>query len=188
MNSLIQLFTTILPFSKEEQIFINENLITESYEKGDYHCIEGKTCKKLSFIENGIFSVEGYRTIDDSYIKYFASQGHFAVDLDSFFHQTPSKENIKALTNCELLTISRETYNMFEKEITNFSKVISFLKEKALLEKYTIKSEMLVDNAETRYLKFIKRHPEVANQIPQKLIATHLGISQFTLSRIRAKK
>ncbi len=187
MNSLIHLLHSILPISKEEQLLIHENIVLETYNKGQQHCSEGKICKKLSFIEEGIFKVEEANADGNEFIKYFACQGHFAVDLDSFFNQIPSKENITALTACKIITITPTNFELFEEKVTNFSKIIATLKEKALLEKYKVKSEMLVDDAETRYLKFVKRHPNVVQQISQKLIASHLGISQFTLSRIRAR-
>lgn len=188
MNTLINLFNSVLPISKEEGILIKEHIRKELLPKGDLYLKEGKICKKLGFVKEGVFKVSSFKSNEEEYIKYFVSEGHFTIDLDSFFHQTPSKENIEALINCEVLSITHSSYLILEKQVSNFSKIINILKEKALLEKLTLKSEMFVDNAETRYHKFIKRYPNISQRVSQKNIALHLGISQYTLSRIRAQK
>lgn len=188
MDTLINLFNSILPTSKEENLLIKEHLIKESFLKGESYHEKDKVCRKLGFVKEGVFKVSSFDTNAEEYIKYFVSEGHFTIDLDSFFNQIPSKENIIALTNSEVLTITRASYLILEERIVNFSKIIDFLKQKALLEKFTIKNEMFVEDAQTRYRKFIERYPTINQRVSQKNIALHLGISQYTLSRIRAQK
>ncbi|GGD12295.1 Crp/Fnr family transcriptional regulator [Hyunsoonleella pacifica] len=188
MNNLIALFNSILPLSKKEELIINKYLTLDNYSKKDCYNEEGKICNKLGFVECGVFKVSSFKNNGDEYIKYFVSEGHFLIDLDSFFHKTISTENIVALTDSEIFTISRSSFNILKNEVSNFSEIISELKQRALLEKLSIKNEMLVDDALTKYTKFIQRYPTVAQRISQRHIALHLGISEYTLSRIRAKK
>ena len=188
MNNLIDLFNSILPISKEEALLMTEHINEEVFSKGDYYLTEGKICKKLGFVTEGVFKVSALKINEEEYIKYFVTEGHFTIDLDSFFEQIPSKENIVALTESTVLSISHASYIILEKEVVNFSRIITVLKEKALLEKLTMKSEMFAEDAQTRYLKFIKRYPTVSQRVSQKNIALHLGISQYTLSRIRSQK
>ncbi|OEK06164.1 hypothetical protein A8C32_19235 [Flavivirga aquatica] len=187
MNSLIDLFNSILPISDNERLLMEERMKIETYNKGQKHNTNGEICKKLSYIKKGIFKVEGYNSNEEEFIKYFAIENNFAVDLDSFINKEPSKENITAITACEVVTITSTAFEFFEKNISNFSQIINTLKAKALLEKYTVKSEMFVDDAYTRYNKFMQRYPTIIQRVSQKHIASHLGISQYTLSRIRAK-
>ncbi|WP_248722524.1 Crp/Fnr family transcriptional regulator [Seonamhaeicola sp. ML3] len=188
MDNLIALFNTILPISEEEALLIKKHLRFNRYLKRNCFNEAGKVCNKLGFVESGIFKVSSYKDTGDEYIKYFVTKGHFLIDLNSFFYNTPSSENIQALTESEVFTLTRTSFEILEKEVSNFSEIINELKQRALLEKFSIKNEMLVDDALTKYKKFISRYPNVAQSISQKHIALHLGISEYTLSRIRAKK
>lgn len=188
MNNLINLFNSILPISNQEQILLKKHIKTDFFSKGNSYNNEGKICRKLGFVENGIFKVSSFKSDGEEFIKYFVSEGHFAIDLNSFFYKTPSKENIIALTNCKVLTITSSSYEFLENNILNFSKIINDLKQKALIEKFAIKNEMFVEDALTKYTKFVQRSPTIVQRVSQKHIASHLGISQYTLSRIRSKK
>jgi len=179
MNNLIALFNSILPISKEEEFLINEHLKVDVCLKKDCYNEVGKISNKLGFVESGVFKVSSFKTNGDEYVKYFVSEGHFLIDLNSFFYQTISTENIVALTDSKVFTLSLSSFNILEKKISNFSKIINELKQKALLEKFSIKNEMLVDDALTKYTKFLQRYPTVAQRISQRHMALHLGISSF---------
>ncbi len=188
MDNLIALFNSILPISQEEELVIKKHLRLDSLVKKNQYHKKGQICHTLGFVAEGVFKVSGYKPNGDEYIKYFVNEGHFLIDLDSFFHKTPSTENIEALTNSTVFTIVRSSFEILEYEVRNFSKIISTLKQKALLEKLAIKNEMLVDDALIKYQKFVQRYPALAQRISQRHIALHLGISEYTLSRVRAKK
>ena len=188
MDNLINLFKSILPISEKEELLIKSHLHFEVLSKKQCYLNQGKICKKLGFVNNGIFKVSSFKDNGDEYIKYFVTKGHFLIDLKSFFYNTTSTEQIEALTNSEVYTLTHSSFRILENEVSNFTHIINELKQKALLEKFTIKNEMLVDDALTKYTKFIKRYPLIVKSISQKHIALHLGISEYTLSRIRAKK
>jgi CRP-like cAMP-binding protein len=187
MNPLITIFNSILPISEEEQTLMKQHLFTESLKKGDNYCEQGKVCTKIGFVTKGVFKVLKVDSEGNEYIPYFTSEGHFAVAIQSFSEKTPSDESVLAVTDCSVVTISASAFDLFEKEITNFSKIIQILKEKAFIEKLKLKSEMLVDDAETKYAKLLARQPSLIQRVPQNQIALFLGITPHTLSRIRAK-
>jgi len=188
MDKLIHLFNSILPISEYEEMLIRKYLKIETFKKREKYCESGKVCKQLGFVEEGIFKVVRTNSRGDEFIPYFISEGHFAVDLDSFTNRTFSEEYIEALAPCSVVTISRSVFDKFEQEILNFSRIIAHLKEKALVEKNKLKSEMLADDAETRYRKLLKVHPSIIQRVPQNNIAQYLGVTQYTLSRIRGKQ
>ena len=188
MDQLLTLFNSILPISEEEQILMKQHLYIETLKKGEKYCEQDKICKKIGFVLKGVFKVLKTDSEGNQYIPYFTSEGHFAVAMESFTNKTPSDESVEALTDCTVITISRSAFDLLEKEITNFSRIIHQLKEKAFIEKFKMKSEMLVDDAETKYSKLILRHPSIIQRVPQSQIALFLGITTFTLSRIRARK
>lgn len=188
MDALVKLFDSILPISDADKNLIFQNTYLETVKKRERYCELGQTCKKLGFVLEGVFKVVRSNSKEDEFIQYFTNEGHFAVDIESFTNKTPSKEYIEALTKCTVITMTNDKFELFERNIPNFSKIISQIKEKALLEKYNLKSEMFVDDAVTRYNKLVERQPLIIQRIPQSHIASFLGITQYTLSRIRAKK
>lgn len=188
MERLTRLFESILPLSDKDKALISESTFLETIKKGQKYCQRGKVCKKLGFVLEGVFKVVRTNSVGEDFIQYFTSEGHFAVDLDSFTNNTLAEEYIEALTECTVVTLTADKYDLLEKSIPNFSPIISHIKEKALLEKYLMKSEMFVDDAQTKYNKLLQRYPSIVQRIPQGQIASFLGITQYTLSRIRAKK
>lgn len=188
MNDLIKLFESVIPLTEAEKTLISQHTSVEIFKKGALYCEQGRICKKMGFVVDGVFKVVRTNAKGDEYILYFTNEGHFVVDLDSFSTQSPAEEKIQALTKCTVITLTKSSFDVLEKTSPNFSKIIGQIKEKALLEKYKFKSEMLVDDASTKYNKLLQRQPTVVQRIPQSQVAMFLGITQYTLSRIRAKK
>ncbi|MGY5352365.1 Crp/Fnr family transcriptional regulator [Wenyingzhuangia sp. IMCC45533] len=188
MEKLIELFNAIKPLSQKEIEILTSRLNVESIAKNTVFSKRGVICKKLSFVVSGIFKVTKIDEKGNNYIPYFITQNHFAVDIHSFSNNSISDEEITCVSHAEIITISKDHFLLFEKEIPNFTAIISTLKEKALIEKIKLKSEMLVDNAVTKYNKLLTRHPEIIKYVSQNEISQHLGITPYTLSRIKSKK
>ncbi len=188
MNALIKLFDSILPLSDADKALITEHTFLETLRKGEMYCRQGEVCRKMGFVVDGVFKVVRTNEQGNDYILYFTNEGHFVVDLDSFSKQIPGEETIEALTKCTVITMAKKDFDFLEKSVPAFSKIINQIKEKALLEKYKFKSEMLVDDARTKYNKLVQRQSTVVQRVPQSQIALFLGITQYTLSRVRAKK
>lgn len=188
MNALISLFDSIVPLSDADKNLINQHTRIESLKKGTLYCEQGRVCKQMGFVVDGVFKIVRTNANGEEYILYFTNEGHFVIDIESFYAQTPAEEKIEALTACMVITMTKSSYDFLEKEIPDFSRIINQIKEKALLAKYKLKSEMLVDDAATKYKKLLERQPGVVQRVPQSQIALFLGITQYTLSRIRAKK
>ena len=119
------------------------------------------------------------------FIPYSINESHFPIDLESFLTRSPSEGSIEALTTCKMVTITKSLFDFLENEVSDFSKVIGLLK-KTLIEKHKLKSEMLADDA-ARYNKLIQRQPSIIQRISQNHIAQFLGITPYTLSRLRKK-
>ena len=188
MDRLLKIFDSIFPISEIDKSLIIQNTYLEKIKKGNMYLEKGKICKKMGFVLNGIVRVVGTNSKDEEFTKYFINEGHFAVDIESFTNKTPSEEYLETLTDCEFIVLTVEAIELFENKIENFIKTLSQLKENALLEKYNLKSEMLSDDAQTKYFKLMQRQPSIIQRIPQSYIASFLGITQYTLSRIRKIK
>ncbi|MGY6649185.1 Crp/Fnr family transcriptional regulator [Wenyingzhuangia sp. IMCC45574] len=187
LQPFINLLQEFYPLTNKDVQCLAENTSIVTIKEKEVYLSLNSICKQMGFVLEGVFKVAKFNSQGDEYIPYFVTPGHFAVDVDSFFHQTNAEEEITALTFCKVVAISKSDYEVLEQEIPNFSKIIAAIKEKALVEKLKLKNEMLVDAAEVRFQKLMERQPQLFQFVPQSQIAKHLGITQYTLSRIKSK-
>lgn len=153
--------------------------------KDEYFSEAGKIPRQVAFIEEGILRVCYYNSKGDEITKYFVDENNFAVDINSFNQKIPSSEYVQAVTNCTLFVFSTESLNDLSATIIQWGGIISKITEKALIEKVNKLSPMLDENATTRYLNFLEKFPNLANRVPLSYLASYLGITQSSLSRIR---
>jgi CRP-like cAMP-binding protein len=156
-----------------------------SFKKNDYVLEEGQTANEYYFIESG-FMRSFVRDIKGNDITTaFYSSKALVLEVSSFFLRIPTKENIQALTDCICWKISFEEFQTLFHEIEGFREAgrkrlvngYSSLKQRSL--------SMITETADVRYLQLLKEHPEVFKYAPLKYIATYLGITDTSLSRIR---
>ncbi|MEO1013303.1 MAG: Crp/Fnr family transcriptional regulator, partial [Bacteroidota bacterium] len=117
--------------------------------------------------------------------RYFIDENNFAVDLNSFNLRVPSSEYIQAIVPTRLIVFKRSDLENLSNTIIDWDKIIGQITNKALMEKVNRISPMLAENAKTRYIEFYKRFPTLANRIPLSYLASYIGITKNSLSRIR---
>lgn len=155
--------------------------------EGDYFLKEGQYVKKMGFVEKGILR-EFLYVNEKEVTKWFSSSGYFAVDLSGFLFDQKSKVNYRAVTDVELWTISKENYNKISTRVPRWDKL-----EKMFLSKcFTVLENRVIShlalNAEERYNQFFAFNPTLFNEVPLNQIASMLGMTAETLSRIRKKQ
>lgn len=154
--------------------------------KGDFLIEEGKVSKHIYFIEKGC--VRGYYNQDGKEITYwFAFEQDVVTSFFSFITRKPSVENIQLLEDGLLWAIS---YDDLQELYANFPDVERF--GRLMNEHYYVMlEERFVGNhftdARTRYENLIQRSPHILQRVPLGYVASYLGITQETLSRIRSK-
>ncbi|MBO9701452.1 MAG: Crp/Fnr family transcriptional regulator [Sporocytophaga sp.] len=185
MENLIEFLEQVELLSEESKEILRSFLYIEKLKKGSFFLELGAICNKIGFVKSGIIRVQFFNESGEEFTRYFINEKHFAVDLTSFNDRSPSKEYLQALTDMELVIITREAMEYFSTAISNWDSIIRKLTEKALLEKLKLSNEMVLDDAYTRYHKLMERQPGIVQRIPLNIIASYLGVSQYTLSRIR---
>jgi len=124
---------------------------------------------------------------DKEITQWIASEGEFITDLNSLIFKQRSRWNIQALTDCRLYTIHKENYKLLNKLVPNWPAI-----EKQFIAGCFIALENRVFNhlslnAEERYAYFFENKKELFNQVPQQFLASMMGMSPETFSRIRSK-
>jgi CRP-like cAMP-binding protein len=164
-----------------------KNLKTKTFEKGDLLLTEGTVCKHLYFINKGLVKTFFYKNDKEFIMRFFPEHVMFSI-LESYLSQTPSRFMVMALEPTTVTLISRsEMERLCIKHHcveTLFRKLISI----ASLNMMKRVSILLEDNATERYNNFVEENNKLLQRISLGDLAAYLGITQVSLSRIRAKK
>ncbi|THF53088.1 Crp/Fnr family transcriptional regulator [Flavobacterium supellecticarium] len=170
----------------EEQFeALTQNLKTATIEKGGILLQQGEICHHSFFVEQGL--LRSY-TIDDSgkeHIIQFATENWIISDRSSIFFNEPSDFFIDAVEPTTFVYLDQQ----FIHKASEISAAFRIFNEKALqnhirhLQKRI--NLLLAATAEQRYLDFIKLYPDVTLRVPQWMIASYLGITPESLSRVR---
>jgi len=154
--------------------------------KGEYFSKAGKPCDKMSFIQSGFLRV--YVSVEDKEVtQWISSGGSLITDLSSFTFRTPSRWDIQALTDVELHTIHREDYDGIVKRVAGWPEI----ERRFIIQCFVIMENRIFGHlsmpAEQRYSAFFNENKELFNQVPLQYIASMLGMTPETFSRIRKK-
>ena len=185
-DSLKQLILDNIPLKEEELRIVLSFFSPISVAKGETLVSAGTICQNLYFIERGVLRMY-YKKGESQITRYMASEGEFATALSSFLTQRPTKENMEAIEPSTLWVLSYTDLHTLYAQIPVWNIFSRRLLEEAYLENTLRMEGLITQTAEERYLTFIESNPELAMRVPQQYIATYLGITPISLSRIRAK-
>lgn len=187
MNPLIQHLLDSFPnLSKTAQTQITQNFVLVHKPKGEMLLQQGQIAKKLFFVRKGIcryFSNQDGEEITN----WFGFENEFVTSFSSFFPKKPSYESIITLTDCELYQIDYVTFQSVLHTSIELERVNTFF-----ITMYTVQLEerlyiIQTKTAAEKYQHLLEHQPHFIQQIPNKYLASYLGITRETLSRIRAK-
>jgi len=147
---------------------------------------EGSICKFSAYILEGCFRYFTTNADGAEFVTQFAFDDWWMGDMQSIINNVPTKFNIESLADSTLLKISAEDYNYLLKN----SPAFAIFNQKARAKAYQSAVERSMDlrvDAETRYNNLINNYPNIIQKVPQYHIASYLGITPESLSRLRKK-
>jgi len=174
-----------ISITAEEFEFCKTLFLPKKLRKRQYLLQEGDVCKYNTFVSAGL--LRSY-TVDDKggeHILQFAFEGWWLGDIYSFLTGEPSVYNMEALEPCELLLITHPSWELLLEKIPAFERYFRILIQNNLVATQRRLMGALSGTAEERYVQFMNNFPGCLNRIPQHMIASYLGITRETLSRIR---
>lgn len=158
----------------------------EKYKKGVMLCKEGEVCKKIYFVKSGAIRIYVNKKGREVTV-YFGLKGDFITALDSFYKRQNSIYNIQVIEDVSVLACTIEKLDtMFESQPEMNTLGRLFMTQECIKLAERI-NDLLVKSAKERYVDLVEKHPEFIRQIPLTHIASYLGITLETLSRIRGK-
>lgn len=174
------------PLSPEIKAYISHHIVTRQVSKRILLLKEGETCHHVYFIRKGIvrgFFREGTKDIT----TWITAENELVSSISTWDIPRPVTENIQVLEDAELYVMTLAALKDLFIRYPEFNIVV-----RKLLQKYYADAEnrafiARLTKAENKYRYFLKAHPSLANRVPLKYIASYLGMTLETLSRIRKK-
>jgi CRP-like cAMP-binding protein len=176
-----------ISISKEDFEFCKTHFITKKLRKKQYLLQEGDVCKYTSFVEKGMLRTFTVDEKGNEPILQFSMEGWWIADIYSFLTDEPSPYNIEALEECELLLITRPSWDILLEKVPAFERYFRILIQNNLIATQRRLMSSLSETAEEKYTKLINNFPGCIQRVPQHMIASYLGITPETLSRIRSQ-
>lgn len=175
---------TGLTLSPGLEEYLQSSLAVVEYGKGDYFCEQGHVCKQLGFMVDGQAALH-YLADGTNFTRWVGLKYTFVTSFDSFINEVPNKYGISFLAPSVMEVLSK---SQFDRLANDFPEMRDFILKAVTQEvvKYQELTDLLITTKGTdRYLKFQRRYPEMVREVPQKYIASILGMNPRHLSRIR---
>jgi CRP-like cAMP-binding protein len=171
--------------TEEEQETCKRFFIHKKLRKKQYLLQQDDVCKYTAFVEKG--ALRAYSVDDKGYehIIQFALEGWWMSDIYSFLTGEASSYNIEALEDTELLLLTPNSNEEMLQKVPKMERYFRILSQKSLVAMQRRLIGSLSQSAEEKYSKLVTAYPNIIQRVPQHMIASYLGITPETLSRIR---
>ena len=174
-----------IQLTDEEFNISSRFFVQKTIRKQQFLLNEGDVCKHLCFVNSGCLREYTIDNKGAAHIIQFAIDDWWISDLNSFLSGLPATHNIDALQDSEVLLLEKSSRDKLLDECPKMERFFRLLTESNRVATHRRIADSLSLSAEERYLKFIKTYPKLFERIPQNQIASYLGITPQSLSRIR---
>ena len=188
MTALEQYIKACFGVTDEEMAILYDLFVPVTIKKGDYFLKTGRQCDKLGFVQSGLLrvftTVEGDREVT----QWIAGPGYFITDLASLVLGRSSRWTIQALTDVEMYVLDKPVYDRIGERLPRWPE----MERRFIVQCFAIMEDRIFTHlsmsAAERYAFFFEQHKELFNQVPLQYIASILGMTPETFSRIRKKQ
>ena len=157
----------------------------QSVPKNEYFVMQGKVCRQMAFIAEGVMRYCMFREDGTDVTCFFMCENDFVGDPESFFSQNPADKNVQALTDCRLITVSYENMQKLLQQVPRGNEINAAIDHHVMRKMLYQRTFLLNLEATVRYKEFVREYAHILQRIPLSYIANFLGITQQSLSRLR---
>ncbi len=181
---IINALTRLVEFDEEELFYFLKLLKPRMLNKNDFILEAGEICKTMVIVNRGGLR---YFSLNDKgeQSNWFAFEGEWLGDYESFLTRQPSSHFIQAIEATEIFSLSYDDMQQLYAKGVKYERFGRLIAENLFIKAERSRNELTSLPAEQRYLNLIKDHPDILKRIPVQHIATYLGIQPQSLSRIR---
>jgi len=171
--------------TEEDYALMQTLLIPRTFKKGEFLLREGEISKYGVFVARGCLRSYTIDKKGKEHILQFAPEDWWAGNLESFRNQAPSAYFIDAIEDTDVLLQDSSSFQKIMEDIPAFASYFHKGIQKSAAAKDQRIISSLSASAEERYTGFLQKYPSIAQRVPQHMLASYLGVSPETLSRIR---
>ena len=169
----------------DEFDIVKNFFVTRKLKKKQFLLNEGEVCRYIGFVNSGCMREYTIDSRGNEHIIQFAIEDWWVSDLNSFLSGEPAEYNIDALQDSEILLLEKSARDKLLDECPKMERFFRILIESNHVANHRRITDSLSTSAEEKYLKFIKTYPKLFELVSQNQIASYLGITPQSLSRIR---
>ena len=177
--------TSNLDVDENEILSIIENCDIKSFKKGQFLLRKNEQCKHTFFVENGLLRQFSIDEKGKEHILSFAPENWFVTDRESSYFNQPSAYYIQALEDSSVVMLNEDFIHLLSERFPTFIDFNNRLLHNHIRHLQNRINLLLSAVAEDRYLQFIKMYPDILLRVPQTMVASYLGITPESLSRVR---
>ena len=185
MEKFIEYILQFGNLNKQQIELIRSKASEVELNKDQLYWEAGKVVKQVGFLTDGVIRVFYYNNKGEDITRYFIDENHLILSGNTIDEVFIPSEYLSAITHCKMVVFSKKDWKEITETIIGWDNIIQKIVTKYNKEKIARRSELVSQNATTRYLEFIENFPTLANRVPLAYIASYLGITQSSLSRIR---
>lgn len=186
-SKLFSVLKAIADVPENEWLKLSSVLRPMTIRKDNFFLRAGETPKYLGFNVSGLFRYYYVDFKGVEFTKFFVCDNDFVAPYVVLLSDQKSKVFIQAMEDSFLLIVDYLDYRKLLESHPCWQVITRILVERTLVDKEKREAELLMEDAKTRYLNFLEEFPELASRLKQYVIASYLGISPVTLSRIRTQ-
>jgi CRP-like cAMP-binding protein len=176
---------SLTPLSDEEFNKLKAFFLPKKLRKRQFLVQAEEECKYLAFVEKGILRSYTIDSKGNEHVVQFAFDGWWISDMYGFFTGEPATYSIDVLDNAELLILTKANMETMFVEVPKLERFFRILIQNSYIALQRRMAGTLTLSAEERYLNLLNSSPNIATKIPQHMVASYLGVTPETLSRIR---
>lgn len=186
-DNLRSAFESLVPLSDQEWALLGGAFTERVVESRTVITSEGEIEKEVYFISSGLARLF-YKTKDNDQITAFIfCENMFASCLESFIRQQPSTQNLETLENCTLLVLTKDKLDALYEQVPKIHVIMRKVMEARFVASQQLLSSYILAGPKERYELFALHYPHLVQRVPQYLLASFLGITPVSLSRIRKR-
>jgi CRP-like cAMP-binding protein len=186
-NLLIDSLEKYIPLSANDKALLTTCLRERKVKKGQFLVHEGAVSRCTNFVNEGSVRTYFIDSNGQEHIVQFAIEGWWISDLNSFIMQSPATFNVQAIEDCVILELPFESLEMLYEKIPKLERYFRIITQRAFVAFQQRVVQNISMAAENRYLAFQQKYPKIELRIPQKLVASYLGVSAEFLSKIKKR-
>lgn len=186
MHKLIESINTYISLNDNELLLLKNAIEKRTYKKNDVFFTEGKISNEIYFVEKGCVRLF-YNAEGNDKTAFFYTDGQFICAGQSYTYNIPAIENYQVIEQTEIFVFTKKKSEELLDKAPKFEIIARIATENELITCKKVIASFVTKSAEERYTDLLNTQGELFQRVPQQYIASFLGVSPETLSRIKRR-